>query len=164
MSFATKRPIQNMSHIRHWGRLLAFRLAYVLVQIYRTEWSCRYSWNKYVGPPYTGPKFTRPACRARQQQLSIDINAEVGPAPDLSSKLAGRRCCYFRRDRRTTDNRPFRDAYRMLYGPRNNKAIVGRFLTSDKRWVGVVDYVYTYAICSMRGRCASSTADVGNLK
>jgi len=61
-----------------------------------------------------------------------------------------------RRDRRTTDNRPFRDAYRMLCGPRNNKAIIGRFLTSDKRWVGVVRvYVrhmqYAWSMCFKHG-------------
>ena len=37
-----------------------------------------------------GPKFTRPHA-ARQQQLYID--RYLLPAPDLSSKPAGRRCC-----------------------------------------------------------------------
>ena len=35
-----------------------------------------------------GPKFTRPACRA-----AAAIGRYLLPAPDLSSKPAGRRCC-----------------------------------------------------------------------
>ena len=52
-----------------------------------------------------GSKFTRPACRARQQQPSIDICC--GRAPDLSSKPAGR-AAIDRRDRQTDGRTPAR--------------------------------------------------------
>jgi len=52
-----------------------------------------------------GSKFMRPACRARQQQPSIDICC--GRAPDLSSKPAGR-AAIDRCDRQTDGRTPAR--------------------------------------------------------
>jgi len=45
--------------------------------------------NKYGGPLTVGPIFTRPACRA----AAAAIDQYLLPAPDLSNKPAGCRCC-----------------------------------------------------------------------
>jgi len=57
-----------------------------------------------------GPKYTRPACRA----TAPAINGYLLPAPELSSKPAGRRRCCCRSTGQTdarTDTGPFYDAY-----------------------------------------------------
>jgi len=46
--------------------------------------------KKYPDLLRVGPKFTRPSCRA----AVAAIDRYLLPAPDLSSKPAGRRCCY----------------------------------------------------------------------
>ena len=80
------------------------------------------SLNKYAGPAYSRAKMYA-ACMSRGGAATIDLY--LLPAPDLSSKPAGRCCCcrsIGKTDRRTdgrTDTRPFCDAYRKLCGPRN---------------------------------------------
>ena len=59
-----------------------------------------------------GPTFTRPARRA----AAAAIDRYLLPAPDLSSKPAGRRC----RSTGQTNTGLFHDAYRMLCRLRNN--------------------------------------------
>ena len=76
--------------------------------------------NKYVGPPYSRANKINTARMSRG--CSSFIDRYLLPAPDLSSKPDGRRCCCRSTGQTTrrTDTRPFYDAYRIVRGPRDN--------------------------------------------
>ena len=77
--------------------------------------------------------------RGPRRAAAAAVDRYMLPAPDLSSKPAGRRCrC--RSTRQTdgrTDIRPFYDAYRILCGPRNKQYRLSRRRSeSQLAWTG----------------------------
>ena len=89
-----------------------------------------------------GPHFTRPAfCAA-----AAAVDRYLLPAPDLSSKPAGRRCCCRltgQTDGRT-DTWPFCDVYSILCAPRNNAGHVAGI-------VNFHEFQGNFGICKVSG-------------